>query len=94
MRRLQTSPKAEKRQHPYADATYRIFGLDGGAFGIEVSIPDAEPAKVTRFPTRSAAHRWIENHKAAVARQGSLVARPGYVRSFAGAKARPPKAVG
>lgn len=72
-----------ERRHPYADAQYRLFKLDDGQFGIEVSIPDFSPTKVTSFPSRKAAKQWAEDHKATVERQGTQLPRLTYVRRFA-----------
>ena len=65
-------PTHEKRRHPHADAQYRVYRTDDGAFGIEVSLADVLPTKITRFPTHAAANQWIEDHKKTVERQGSL----------------------
>jgi len=65
-------PTHEKRRHPHADAQYRVYRTDDGAFGIEVSLPDVFPTRITSFPTRAAANQWIEVHKTTVERQGAL----------------------
>jgi len=62
-----------ERQHRYAGATYRVYRIDGGAFGIEVTIEDELPIKITSFPTRAAANRWIAEHKATVERQSHRI---------------------
>jgi len=51
------------RTHPHAEATYRIISLPGGAFGVEVNIPDTYPTKVSGFATKAAAQAWIAKHK-------------------------------
>jgi hypothetical protein len=51
------------RQHPHADATYRICPLKDGAYGVEVAIPDSSRAMVTSFATQEAAEAWIAEHK-------------------------------
>jgi hypothetical protein len=49
--------------HPHAEATYRIMPLDGGAFGVDVAIPDTHPTMVTGFSCQQAAEAWIANHE-------------------------------
>jgi hypothetical protein len=66
----------EKRRHPHADAEYRVYRLDDGGFGVEVTIPDVFPVKITSFATRKAAKQWAENHKKTVERQAAMVGRP------------------
>jgi hypothetical protein len=51
------------QKHPHAEATYRIFVLKDGAYGVEVAIPDRSPAMVTSFATEEAAQAWIAEHK-------------------------------
>jgi hypothetical protein len=75
-----------KRQHPHADASYRVYGLDNGNFGVEVFIPEVLPTRVTSFPSRAAANRWIGNHKQAVERQSSPTR---HLARFARAQERP-----
>jgi hypothetical protein len=72
----QTPTKDEKRRHPHADAEYRVYRLDDGGFGVEVTIPDAFPAKITSFATRKAAKQWAENHKKTVESQTAMAGRP------------------
>ena len=55
-------PSAEKR-HPHAEATYRVFPLDNEAFGIEVSIPESLPTRVSVFKTEAEAEAWIAEHQ-------------------------------
>ena len=80
--RLMQKPRKPRPplRHPYADATYRAYRLESGAFGVEVSIPDMAPTRVMSFPSRTAANQWIKNHKATVQRQ-HMSKRPG-VRMF------------
>jgi hypothetical protein len=47
------------RTHPHAEATYRIVALAGGAFAVEVRIPDTHPTTVSSFATEAAAEAWI-----------------------------------
>ena len=63
---LQNSPK---RQHVHSNATYHIYRLEDGAFGVEVSIPDTEPTHVTWFARRGKANGWIAEHRQTVERQ-------------------------
>jgi len=55
------------RTHPHAEATYRVISLPGGSFGVEVTIPDTYPTKVSGFATKAAAQAWIAQHKRRVA---------------------------
>jgi hypothetical protein len=55
------------RTHPHADATYRVISLPDDSFGVEVTIPDTYPTKVSGFPTKAAARAWIAKHKRQVA---------------------------
>lgn len=57
------------RTHPYAEATYRVVDLPGGAFGVEVKIPDSNPTMVSSFETAAAAEAWIERNKQRVIEQ-------------------------
>lgn len=54
------------RTHPHAEATYRVIALPGGAFGVEVSIPDSYPTTVSAFATKADAKAWIAKHKSSV----------------------------
>lgn len=49
--------------HPHANATYRILMLDDGLFGVEVSIPETCPTRVTTFASEQAAEAWIATHR-------------------------------
>jgi hypothetical protein len=57
------------RTHPYADAVYRVVDLPGGAFGVEVKIPDSLPTTVSSFETEAAAEAWIARNKQRVIEQ-------------------------
>jgi hypothetical protein len=59
------------RTHPHAEATYRVVPLPGGAFGVEVSIPDRSPTRVTSFDTEAAAEAWIAAAKLRVEEEGA-----------------------
>jgi hypothetical protein len=56
-----------ERMRPYASATYRVVRQSGGAFGVEVTIPETHPTTVTSFATAEAAEAWIARHKERVA---------------------------
>ena len=56
-----------ERTHPYASATYRVIRQSGGAFGVEVTIPETHPTTVTSFATAEDAEAWIARHKERVA---------------------------
>jgi hypothetical protein len=64
-------------KHPHVEATYDLLTLDDGTFGIEVTIPDTEPTKVSGFDTRDKAEAWIERHKTNIA-TGSLKGAHGH----------------
>ena len=74
--------QVSQRRHPHADAQYRVYKLDDGTFGIEVSIPDTPPTKVTSFPTRKAANQWVAYHKHTVDRLGGSVSHFTYPRRW------------
>jgi hypothetical protein len=57
------------RTHPYAEATYRVIRLPGGAFGVEVKIPESHPATVSSFDSEAAAEAWIARNKQRVIEQ-------------------------
>jgi hypothetical protein len=59
------------RTHPHAEATYRVVPLTGGAFGVEVTIPDRSPTTVSSFDTEAAAEAWIATTKDRVATEGA-----------------------
>jgi hypothetical protein len=41
------------KTHPHAEATYRIISFDNGSFGVEVSIPQSHPTRVSTFSTQA-----------------------------------------
>ena len=51
------------RTHPHAEAAYRVIPIDGGSFGVEVTIPESCPTTVTRFASEADAEAWIERHR-------------------------------
>jgi hypothetical protein len=57
------------RTHPYAEAVYRVVELRGGAFGVEVKIPEASPTTVSSFETEADAEAWIARNKQRVLEQ-------------------------
>jgi hypothetical protein len=57
------------RTHPYAEAVYRVVDLPGGAFGVEVKIPESNPTTVSSFETAAAAEAWIARNKQRVIEQ-------------------------
>lgn len=67
------------RTQPYAEAVYQVVPLDGGGFGVKVSITEASPATVSRFDTETAAEAWIASHKSRIRAQSE--ARTGFRRA-------------
>ena len=57
------------RTHPYAEAIYRVVALTGGAFGVEVKIPESNPVTVSSFETKADAEAWITRNKQRVIEQ-------------------------
>ena len=57
------------KTHPHAEATYRVIPFDDGAFGVEVSIPDSHPTRVSMFATEADAEAWIADHRRRVQSQ-------------------------
>ncbi len=57
------------KTHPHAEATYRVIPFDNGAFGVEVSIPDSHPTRVSKFETEADAEAWIADHRSRVQSQ-------------------------
>jgi hypothetical protein len=51
------------KTHPHAEASYRVIPFDDGSFGIEVSIPDSQPTRVSPFKTEADAEAWITAHR-------------------------------
>ncbi len=58
-----------QRTHPHAEATYRVIPFDDGSFGVEVSIPDSHPTRVSPFKTEADAEAWIAEHQRRVQSQ-------------------------
>jgi hypothetical protein len=58
--------------HPHADAIYRVIPLDGGRFGVEVTIPESYPTVVSGLEGYEAANAWIAAQKARIAAAPSL----------------------
>ena len=57
------------KTHPHAEATYRVIPFDDGSFGVEVSIPDRHPTRVSMFNTAAEAEAWIAEHRRRVESQ-------------------------
>jgi predicted metal-dependent hydrolase len=57
------------KTHPHAEATYRVIPVDNGSFGVEVSIPDSLPTRVSTFKTEADAEAWIAEHRRRVQSQ-------------------------
>ena len=57
------------RTHPHAEASYRVVPFDNGSFGVEVTIPDSLPTRVSLFKTKAAAEAWIAEHRRRVQSQ-------------------------
>jgi hypothetical protein len=57
------------KPQPPAVPHYRVYRLGDRSFGIEVTMADAPPAKITRFPSRAAAQQWIDNHREKIEQQ-------------------------
>ena len=57
------------KTHPHAEATYRVIPFDNGSFGVEVSIPDSHPTRVSMFKTQADAEAWIAEHRRRVESQ-------------------------
>lgn len=58
------------RTHPHAEATYRVVPISGGAFGVEVKIPDVAPTTVSSFATEADADAWIARTRLRVETEG------------------------
>jgi hypothetical protein len=66
--------------HPHAEASYRVVSTTEGAFAVEVTIPDRQPARISSFPTTEAAEAWIEGNRQRVAAEseaGRWFVKPG-----------------
>ena len=57
------------KTHPHSEATYRVIAFDNGSFGVEVSIPDSHPTRVSMFKTEADAEAWIAEHRRQVESQ-------------------------
>ena len=57
------------KTHPHAEATYRVIPFDNASFGVEVSIPDSHPTRVSMFKTEADAEAWIVEHRRRVQAQ-------------------------
>ena len=57
------------KTHPHAEATYRVIPFENGSFGVEVSIPDSHPTRVSMFKTAADAEAWIAEHRRQVESQ-------------------------
>jgi hypothetical protein len=67
------------KTHPHAEATYRVIPFENGSFGVEVSIPDSHPTRVSMFKTETDAEAWIAEHRRQVESQtqsGRQLRRP------------------
>ncbi len=55
------------KEHPHAEATYRVILQKDLTFGVEVTVPGSFPAMVTSFATEETAEAWIADYKQRVA---------------------------
>lgn len=60
------------RQHPHAEATYRVIPYQDDKFAVEVLVPDTQPATVSAFASESAAEAWIAEHQRRVQSQAQI----------------------
>jgi hypothetical protein len=51
------------KTHPHAEAVYRVVQLKDMTYGVEVAVPEAQPATITSFATAADAEAWIADHK-------------------------------
>jgi hypothetical protein len=51
------------KEHPHADASYRVVPQKDMTYGVEVAVPGSYPALVTSFATEQKAEAWITEHK-------------------------------
>ena len=51
------------KTHPHAEATYRVIAFGDGSFGVEITIPDSHPTRVSLFKTEADAEAWIAEHQ-------------------------------
>ena len=59
--------RAMAKEHPHAEATYRVVPQKDLTFGVEVKVPGSFPAMVTGFATEQTAEAWIADYKRRVA---------------------------
>jgi hypothetical protein len=64
--------------HPYANAQYRVFALEDGSFGVDITAVGVLPIKLTGFATQEAVDQWVANHKETVKTQRSPTSRKSY----------------
>jgi hypothetical protein len=55
------------KEHPHAEATYRVVPHEDLTFGVEVKVPGSFPAMVTSFASEQTAEAWIADYKRRVA---------------------------
>jgi hypothetical protein len=55
--------QAMAKEHPHADASYRVVPQKDMTYGVEVAVPGSYPALVTSFTTEQNAEAWIAKHK-------------------------------
>lgn len=55
-------------KHPHDGATYVILRHDDGSFGVEVTIPGANPITISGLDGEAGAEKWIARHKETVAK--------------------------
>ncbi len=68
-RKLEREREREReREHPHLGATYKVIRTNDRSYGIEVSIPNAFPAKITGLATEEDAESWVERHKNEIAK--------------------------
>ena len=58
------------KEHPHAEATYRVVPQKDMTYGVEVAIPGNYPTMVTSFTTVQKAEAWIAQHKRRIAEIG------------------------
>jgi hypothetical protein len=58
------------RTHPHAEPTYRVVPLSGGAFSVQITIPDSYPTAISSFATEAVAQDWITCNRQRVASEG------------------------
>lgn len=82
-------PRRSRKDAPQEQppASYRIYKLEDGAFGVEITMQDRFPARITSFPSRTMADQWIKDHREKLEQQRRPELRPSYFTPF---KRRPP----